>query len=187
MVSARRRQVKDAPFASRPAFCLPSASSCVLNSDGVRFQPDRSQCHPGGADARIPAGLPLCPALAAAGRGLDAGHHRVARDRHRRQYRGLQRRQLPAPQAASLPGSRSPRHPLVAFAGHQHSAGLALAGAVHRHPAREPLVRGDVNLAGPRRYPAGRRSARARRGAAHVVQPVPSAGRQTAARSPLVA
>ncbi len=63
------------------------------------------------------------------------GHRRVARDRHRRQHRDLQRRQRAAPEAAAVSGTRSARRAVAAFAGHQHSSGLAVARAIHRHPA----------------------------------------------------
>ena len=62
-------------------------------------------------------------------------------------------------------------------------AGLAVAGAVHRHSEREPVVRGDVDLAGPHRHAARAGSAGARRGAAHLVQPLPPARREAAART----
>ena len=51
----------------------------------------------------------------------------------------------------------------------------------------EPLVRGDVDLAGPERHAARPRSAGARRGAAHLLQPVPPARRPAAVRTPAAA
>ena len=71
---------------------------------------------------------------------------------------------------------------MAAVAGHQHPAGLAVARAVHRRPEREPIVRRDVDLAGPQRHAARARPAGARRGAADLVQPVPPARRAAAAR-----
>ena len=68
--------------------------------------------------------------------------------------------------------------------GHQHSAGLAVARPVHRHPDREPLVRRDVHFAGPERNAGRAGSTGARGGAAHVFEPVPSARRPAALRPP---
>ena len=64
------------------------------------------------------------------------------------------------------PGSRSARRAVAAVAGDQHSRGLAVAGPVHRRPEREPIVPGDVDLAGPQRHAARAGAARAGRGAA---------------------
>ena len=135
--------------------------------------------------AGISSGPPLRDSHPAPQRGADARHRRVARDRHRRQHRHLQRRQRAAAEAAPVSGSRSAGGALAAIAGHQHPAGLAVARAVHRHPEREPIVRRDVDLAGPQRHVDRRRprgDCAARRGAADLIEPVPAAGREAASR-----
>ena len=81
------------------------------------------------------------------------------------------------------PAAGSAGRAVAAIAGHQHSAGLAVARAVHRRPDREPVVRRDVDLA---RDAAGtligRDRGAARRGAADLVEPVPTARREAALR-----
>ena len=78
----------------------------------------------------------------------DGRDRRVARDRNRSQHGGLQRRQRASAQAASVSGSRPAGRALAPVTGHQHSAGLAVTGPIHRREERESIVRRAVDLAG---------------------------------------
>ena len=89
-------------------------------------------------------------------------HRRVARDWHWGQLGHLQRGQRAPAEAAAVSRTRPPGGALAALAWNQHPAGLALAWPVHRHPHREPVVRGDVHLAGRRRHAPRARAARTR-------------------------
>src|SRR5829696_998261 len=126
---------------------------------------------------RTSAGHPVCRPRASPPRGSDRRHRDIAWHRHRRQHRDLQRRQRPAAEAAAVSGARPPRGAVAAFARHQHSAGLAVSGAVHRRAHREPVVRRDVDLARPLGDTDRRHRGAARGSARNVVEPVPAAWR----------
>ena len=134
--------------------------------------------------AHFSARFPLCASHVTEKRGSDVRHRRLARHRHRRQHRDLQRGECAPAEAAALSRSGPVGDPVAAFPGHQHSPGLAVARPIHRHPNREPLVRRDVHLAGPERNAGGAGSTGTRGGPAHVFEPVPSAGRPAALRPP---
>ena len=115
--------------------------------------------------------------------GADARHRRVARDRHRRQHRDLQRRQRAAAEAAAVSGARSAGGALAAIAGHQHSRRTG------RRPASTSTSRTRTTRSTrcrSRRAAAARCSGWTSRERVEalldLVEPVPSAGREAAAR-----
>ena len=120
---------------------------------------------------------------AATQRGPDAGDRRVARDRHRRQHRDLQRRQRAAAEAAALSRIR------IGW----RCCGCGRRASTFRRTGRRPgststsRTRTDRSkrCRSRRGAPArcsGSSEPRARRGAADLVEPVPPARREAALR-----
>ena len=116
-------------------------------------------------------------------RGTDARDSCVAGHRHRRQHRDLQRRERAPAEASAISRSGPAGGAVAPVAGYQHPPGLAVARTVRRHPEREPLVPGDVDLAGTQRHADPRRRSPARRGAGHVVDPLSHARREAPLRT----
>ena len=103
--------------------------------------------------------------------------------RHRRQHRDLQRRQRAAAQAAAVSRSGSAGGAVAAIAGHQHSRRTGRRqGSTSTSRTRTDRSRRCRSRRGGAGPCSGFEQPRARRGAAHLVQPVSSARRQAAAR-----
>ena len=144
-------------------------------------------------DDRFSAGHPIRTSHVQANGWPDRRDRRVARDRNRSEHGGLQRRQRAPAQAPPISGSRSIDRVVAPVSGHQHPAGLAVTGPIHRRQERESIVRRALDLAGshrnvdrPRRRSAVCRTATGR-GAPDLVEPLPPARREGPLRSASVA